>query len=661
MINSTKQRYFFAQTGRVSSGGSENLAKGELMLADAHKANADGLLPLSLTGLRKDVKRLKFLVGEDKSNRDIRSYVHGSAETFPFALNQIKAIRKTMPKTLKQTNDAYIIGWNGRSTTADRANSLSFRPNDEPFRIAISFKKGGSIFKGTANEMEFVDFSYPFDATILNSCSGTEDLCYTLPCGTITKDIVERLKETMISGGKKFKDFFKVSAILSCASTTASTVYTFYTLKVCDAGTQQALADVKSQYPNVIVVRTGREGSKSVYTMMKTGSAPAQYTQNGIEIMPTCSTCPGSWTGVGGYVYSVTTQVKSVGGDTIDEIIEGEVNTATVSLLGIENGTNTNVYTVLNPTFIGTDVILGVLPEGSTVTYLGEQDKVCSKTTTTNTSWVSGDTCNVGVDLYRITLPDTECGTSRLSELQVAYAGYSITEVSLSSSNCQRTYEMSVPTEMLCTECEVAIANAVANSVAPTRYMDRNWVLTTPATEVDEQAGCYCGIKIEGRYFELNAYDSKRYGIPYIEDTPEFYVSAGFKDSVSMFNAEKGFEATVHVEKVSNRKKRDMLAGELIPKWRHAQMYSHGKTVGNDATYDDLSGMSFPIDNLSSQVVQYSIDVVHDREQQGFQSSSGVTHTFNFFVDYASDLAFNEVNQLFSDISASADIPMEIK
>ena len=58
--------------------------------------------------------------------------------------------------------------------------------------------------------------------------------------------------------------------------------------------------------------------------------------------------------------------------------------------------------------------------------YLGEKDTVCSDETTVTTPWIDGDSCDLAQDTYEITLMDTECGETRLEELQKAYPELSI-------------------------------------------------------------------------------------------------------------------------------------------------------------------------------------------------------------------------------------------
>ena len=100
MINSTKQRYVFAIDGAVAPANTsaEKLAKGQFMIGDVSKPGIQAVGDMTL--IRKDQKRLKLMVGEDKRTRS-RSFTHGASETKVFSLSQVQEIRVTYPKVLK--------------------------------------------------------------------------------------------------------------------------------------------------------------------------------------------------------------------------------------------------------------------------------------------------------------------------------------------------------------------------------------------------------------------------------------------------------------------------------------------------------------------------------------------------------------------------------
>lgn len=83
---------------------------------------------------------------------------------------------------------------------------------------------------------------------------------------------------------------------------------------------------------------------------------------------------------------------------TDDELTAGEIST----------------YITANPT---AEVIL-----------LGDVAAVCDPDAPSAISWVDGDECFASVDTYFIQVPDTDCGASRLAELQSAYPDLTVSQ-----------------------------------------------------------------------------------------------------------------------------------------------------------------------------------------------------------------------------------------
>lgn len=737
MINNAKQRYLFAPKGEVNStDGSYKIGKGVFMFADAKKAKGDGLLPLDLSSIRKDDKRVRILVGEDETTKRLRSYVQGAAQTEPFSLEQVKAIKYKTPKNLESSVDSWVLGWTGRSDEPE--TSFKFRNNARPFRISMALEGGGIQFSGGSNFQQLVDFVYPFDNIPDNDCI-TIDECDYLPCGDITRDIVKSFRRHPLVGKKVVNDYVKVTPIISCANSSAAekTDFVFYELTVCDAGTQAALADVRNQYPGVDVVRINRKGSSSTYQLMTSGSSPSAYTQDKIEVLPGCETCESGWTAkhANGHVYVFTTvddKHTAVNG-YFDTLYSSDTSKFEVKLIGNENGTDNFVYSVVVADEITpTDVTaIQALVTGFTYQYLGIASIVCEKTTTTTTSWTEGDTCQATVETYSIVLPDNECGNSRLKELQAFYPDLQIgesqmitltgtggtatvtvgsdtytatfaTDLETTATNfvstnetaieangnsvysngetitiitrngeavsiandtsdldgdatdskeaCQRRYVATVNTNLVCDECDTVFED-LFSSESPEVYDGEDWALTGAAEQGLGSSGCLCGIKITARPFKMNPADCKVYDFPYIESSPTIEVDAGYTDFTTFDLASRGFVEPEHKRRLSTKKDRDMLAGDMLRKWRHSAMYSHGRTVGESMMSDDFRGLSFPFSDLGAQMSQFSIEILHNRDQHGFSSPFGKTTNVNIFVEMAYD---SDIVSAINDLAAAS-------
>ena len=300
--------------------------------------------------------------------------------------------------------------------------SLKFNNSSKPFRLYATLT--GFPVNFTGNATEVIDFTYPIeDSAFFDPCTVT-DQCDTIPCQGIVEDIVKRLRNQRTSGGYKFGDYADITPVISCMDSFSTSTLTYYTLSVCDTGDARALSFVEGQYPNLVIKRLGRKGSVTTYQTLS-ATAPADFSRTSVEIVPTCNTCPSGWNTItGGYIYVVT--VSDGGIDLSSNIVTALTVSGvapTVERIGDESGTDVGVYSVissvtLNPTSSALS--------GFTIAYLGEKDTVCSDETTVTTPWVDGDSCDLAQDTYEITLMDTECGETRLEELQKAYPELSI-------------------------------------------------------------------------------------------------------------------------------------------------------------------------------------------------------------------------------------------
>lgn len=724
MINSTKQRYLFAVEGAVNETvGSDSLGKGQFMIGDVKKNGNTGFKPATnLSAIRKDEKRLKILVGEDKKNINSRSYVHGAAESEIFSLSQIREIRQTAPKNLEAKVDEWHIGWTGRLDEPE--TSLSFTNSSKPFRIYMKICGGRVPWSGGGVFEEIIDFVYPIETnSLFNPCEDV-DKCDPIPCQGVVEDIVKRLKKLRTSGGRVLEELVDISPIVSCAESTTTSTLTYFTLTVCDTGDQLALSKVQNEYPDLKIKRLTRVGAMTTYqTLAET--IPADYSTTSVQVIPTCDVCPGGFTTIdGGYVYVVTVVDEGTDESANIEVSLGALGvTVTAVRQGTESGTNTGVYSVLVSApveEIQIDNLVADYPSG-TIQLVGDKDTVCSQSTTITTDWIEGDTCDLSEETYTIVLPDDGCGNDRLEELQAAYPDLTITIASdnaqsvvtltgtsgtanitingvdyLATFNtnltttatdfvtahqaalttagitvsanagvltfvhvvaytttitnatgdlagtvvrtlipdteaCSTRYTATVGTNMVCDECDDVFKDFFTSEV-PQIYDGEQWTLLTRATTTD--GDCLCGIKIRSKMFKMEPDSRYFYKYPYFETSANIYVDAGFQDYENLVEAGKGFSVPAHKRQVSFKKDRDMLFGDLMGKARHANSHSHGMTTGFNQMADDFLGMSLPFNTMGAQAVQFSIDIDHDRLQQGFQDRSGVTRTINIFVEY---------------------------
>lgn len=127
-------------------------------------------------------------------------------------------------------------------------------------------------------------------------------------------------------------------------------------------------------------------------------------------------------------------------------------------------------------------------------TYVEVED-VCIKDTLATFTWTTGESCTVSEVKYTIDLEDTECGDSRLAELQKAYPNYTIVEEeSPEPAHCRRRYSTMVLTNAVCDECNLDSYR----TTAPDAFEFSKWVTTFTA---EDTLDCKVGIEFIPKTF----------------------------------------------------------------------------------------------------------------------------------------------------------------
>lgn len=405
----------------MTSGGSLNLALGQLGLFDLSKQTENGITAInSFQGLPKN-NEFMLKVGQDNKVLS-RTGNTKSNSTYPFKISEVVNVRVSAPKTTEQKVDEVVLGYNG----IDATSAITFKKGD---RKAIYLELSGNWigllgFPDNKVAVEYVihaDECNPLDTCV--DCDG----CDSVESAPLVLKAIEFFKEYQLRGGLKVSDAVEITPVKECATEPFRilTPYVFQTLTVVDSGDPTALAMIQAQFPSYKVVLKDRTGSTSTYEVITPdGTTLADYSQSIASILKGCEDCPAGYTAsTGGVMYSVT--IVDGGADlstTVDDLpgfVSGTV---------IKNGQSGSVgtYSVvvdneLTSAEIATFLAASTAKGTATITKVGEIATVCANGTTTDIAWVEGETCNVSNEIYKITLPDTECGASRLTELQEAF------------------------------------------------------------------------------------------------------------------------------------------------------------------------------------------------------------------------------------------------
>lgn len=434
-LNRNFDRGMFVIGGAVkTAGNASQLTKGELALVNITDTAPGHVPALSTTaGASKKEKKFQLRVGINEKPVT-RSRNNHSQRTMPFSLNDVVDLRVSAPQRTKQGIDDLVIGYDG----FDPNTAFKFNTGDSYFRISLELSGGVLEYRGGHGYKEMVNVNVEVpDCDPFDTCGPECDECSTVDCRKVVKEAIERLRRKELTGGMLVEEVVDITPVFSCNEAVSETPYDYYELEVCDTGTDEALALVEAQY-DVPVIAIDRKGSVTTYQILipQSAGAPDNYEQSIASIIKGCEDCPAGWSEAGGgYVYTMS--VEDNGNDVSTEIDTAFTNQSATSTTITKEGNSAGVgfYVVLSDADLTETEKAAVITEleglgtplVATIEYLGESDAICENDTVTEISWTQTDTCNVTQESYDIILPDTECGETRLDELNGAYTDLTIT------------------------------------------------------------------------------------------------------------------------------------------------------------------------------------------------------------------------------------------
>ena len=432
-LNKAFDRSFFLIGGNVkTSGGSLHLAKGQLAAVDLSKTSPDGAKVIStFVGSPKNKKNFVLRCGIE-GKKVTRSTSNKDESTMPFAINEVLAMRVSAPKITEQIVDEVIIGYNG----IDADSSFNFQNGDSYFRLSLELSGDILAYRGGgASDMEMININVEIPTCdVFNDCEECDN-CSTVDCKAVVQEAIERLRRKQLTGGATVDQYVDITPIYECdnAVTAELIPYTYWTLSICDTGSDNAKALVEAEY-GVPVIRTNRVGSISTYQLLlplKDGETPKAYVTTINSFIKDCVDCPVGYTASpAGVLYAITLEDDGKDQTALIEGLPGYV-ASTVSKNGNDYGVGS--YSVVLgealtdadiTTFLGTNDISST----ATLNLVGDIAAICEpdSPTAVSTEWVEGDTCNAVVETYSINLPDDVCGNNRLKEVQGAYSDLTI-------------------------------------------------------------------------------------------------------------------------------------------------------------------------------------------------------------------------------------------
>lgn len=496
------------------SGGSFNLAKGQLALIDLEATpQASGLKIVDdLTGKAKS-NRYQLRIGKhDIANNRSQSSKAWSSETFK--IENVIDLRVDAPKGGIVT-DEFILGYDGFSD----ASAITLQNGDnEEISISLCGEVIGAIGYQAA-EVEIKEY-----LTAPNSgVKGTDWTDHE-----IVEQAVERLKNYKLMGDIALSNYVEITPINSANVALTGADQSFTNLILTDDGNSNALAAVQAQYNGFKVIRTDRDSSDSTYTVITatpvvvtttnfvvgqeyeivvvgdtdftaigaasntvgekfvatgvgggtTGTALEVFVSDFVKTknwkVKGCATCPAGYSlFTDGYVYSVSLEDDGADSTAAVEAISTNTEAGSAVKVSIVDGVST--YTVVSTAAFTEgeeDAFLATNPEAIIQLVTKNAAEVCSPDNSESTAWVVGDTCKQETEAYTIILSDDECGVNKLGAIEAAYPELVITAGT--NAQCQTEYSTTVVTNVVCSECDDAY-NDLFVAEAPLPYGTAHW------------------------------------------------------------------------------------------------------------------------------------------------------------------------------------------
>ena len=604
----------------LESGYDGNLAKGQLAVVKNKALKGKGKeVTADFDGMtQKDL--IAFEIGEVTTPNKQRTVEVPYISTGFFPIGNIVDIKAYAPSNVTLKLDHIEIGYDGINES-----TALFIPEGKAAVMDI-------VVEGLVASMFFGQESFIIQKRVYRAVGESMQ--------AVTRRLVKELNEEVIptatgwaSTTDVLSQFLEIGVIDSTTTTTVGVNSVFSSLTLVNNGDSNALADVQAQYPNYTVVQTARDGDNTTYTIVRPQADPAlaSYVKTVVDVDGKgCADCLATYSLVdGGYVYHVSIEDDGVDlTTTLAGLVTGETQ---LDKLGNKDGRGT--YAIVMPAImaqVAIDAIITARPEAE-VKYLGEIKDVCSKTTTTTTAWVAGETCVATTKGFSIIVKDNDCGATRLPELRAAYPGLVITE-DVVVGGCKRKYNTTVPTNIVCPECSPIFLQPFYGE-APDNFEGISWEAVAETYDAD----ALMGITIKGKPFFMYPEIYEEDFVPFIETSLKVK-SASFgwrEDDIlnytgSQYDVDLEFAKVVFVERAQD-------VNNLSQS--HFGAEDEGKMFGTNKWKHKAN--LFARTNLSEErilkyhkrLLKYVVEFRDQGLSQGSASRSDITHGFGIMVE----------------------------
>jgi|SRR5690625_480031 len=540
-LNRATDRFLATLNGNVlKTGGSLNLAKGQLGIFDIKENTRNGLKAVSdFSGLPKN-KQFEIRVGvsQNPTTRTGDSY---SKSTRAFSLSGIESLKVHVPN-MKKKVDEILVGYDGINDDT----ALTFETGDSE---ELDIELCGDAIGALGFPKSTVNVKLYFDK--LNDDETDQE---------IVEKAVERAKNIVLVDNIKLQEYVDIIPVNSENTALTGTPNYFYHLNLRDEGNSNSLGEVQAQYNDYRVVLTKTSAGVSTYTIIKPGAAPAAFSQKTVNYLQTCDTCPDGYTTyTEGYLYAISFQDDGEDESAQVEGLDGFTSDTDVTKIG-QDGPIGTYLAVFDDLLTNEDIndLAEDIPTISVELKVNIKE-ACEQITTTSVSWVQGEECYASTEEYFLQLKDDECGNNHLEELQAKYPELNVVVASSEPTyegGCQTLYKGTVVSDLVCEECDDIIQD-LFTSEAPSPFQKTEWT----KKEKDYDPDAKMGILFRAKETIFVPNEGLRDAAPFIHSSVRLSIAGGYNTGV-FENFKKG-QGRFAVKVLSTQEDLENLGGNL--------------------------------------------------------------------------------------------------
>ena len=249
-----------------------------------------------------------FKLGIGRAPYQAQSAIQPIESTFPWLTREIKGRNIVKWEGIKADPTSHTEIWTVGYDGVDASKRLSAKIDYHELIISIRLW-GGPIQKLTGGlhgkpGVPWIRRHYHIDKGCIDKCLDVCDTNPGLADEYIADEFLKKFNADFFSGNgsnipiSRFVKAVKLRKPADAETPITTVGATQYTFSLCDDGSNSALGVVQAQYPGYKVVKEGRIGAISTYSMWRPDAdgAPASFVNTAPIALAVCNTCPSGYT-----------------------------------------------------------------------------------------------------------------------------------------------------------------------------------------------------------------------------------------------------------------------------------------------------------------------------------------------------------------------------